>query len=162
LNLSQLAKAAQSFRYVEKSQRLSTAAKFETLQKIESKTAQETEVILCRELQIEPIIHLVHKEIAKRTLIQKKSPLPKPNTNPRQLRPIDRQRLVQNSCSYRDPETGRICGTKYFRQADHIHSVFLGGSREPENLQTLWVQHNSWKFHGRGSVTEVQSLEHAP
>jgi len=52
----------------------------------------------------------------------------------------------ETRCSFRDPQTGKICGSQYFLQIDHIKSVSRGGSNQQENHQTLFGQHNRYKY----------------
>jgi hypothetical protein len=47
-----------------------------------------------------------------------------------------------SSCTYKDPVTGQVCGSRYQVQIDHIIPKALGGSDEPSNLRTLCRQHN--------------------
>lgn len=59
-----------------------------------------------------------------------------------------RKRLLRldASCSFRNPRTGKVCGSRHFLQIDHIKSVSRGGGNERENLQVLCGQHNRHKF----------------
>jgi hypothetical protein len=52
------------------------------------------------------------------------------------------EKCAKETCTYRDPQTGKLCGTRYQAQQDHIHPRALGGSNAPENLRTLCRQHN--------------------
>jgi hypothetical protein len=49
-------------------------------------------------------------------------------------------------CQYKDPSTGRTCGSTRFTQVDHRHSVWAGGSNDIANLQILCFQHNQHKY----------------
>ena len=44
-------------------------------------------------------------------------------------------------CQYRNPNTGKICGSTRFTQVDHKHSVWAGGTNDITNLQILCSQH---------------------
>lgn len=46
------------------------------------------------------------------------------------------------ACTYRDPMTGRTCGSQHQLEIDHIQPKALGGSDDPENLRVLCRQHN--------------------
>lgn len=60
---------------------------------------------------------------------------------------IKKQLLHPNTaCVFRDPQTGKVCGSRHFLQVDHIKSVFHGGGNEFANLQVLCGQHNRYKF----------------
>lgn len=49
-------------------------------------------------------------------------------------------------CQYKDPNTGKVCGSTRFTQVDHRHSVWAGGSNNIANLQILCFQHNQHKY----------------
>ena len=49
-------------------------------------------------------------------------------------------------CQYQDKITGKICGSKFFLQIDHIHPQFAGGSHNPNNLRVLCQGHNSHRY----------------
>lgn len=53
---------------------------------------------------------------------------------------------VQPKCTFRDPHTGKICGSPHFLQVDHIQSVSRYGGNKLENLQILCGPHNRYKF----------------
>lgn len=52
----------------------------------------------------------------------------------------------QSCCQFKDPVSGRTCGSKRFLQLDHIQSVSAGGGNERKNLQILCGQHNRFKY----------------
>ncbi len=45
-------------------------------------------------------------------------------------------------CSFKDPVTGRTCGSKHLLQIDHIVPRALGGKDEITNLRLLCAEHN--------------------
>ncbi len=56
-----------------------------------------------------------------------------------------RRQTIQKAggrCTYKDAKTGRVCGTRYQAQVDHIVPRALGGGNEPENLRCLCGKHN--------------------
>lgn len=59
---------------------------------------------------------------------------------------------TQVCCRYKSPITGKVCGTKWFRQVDHKHSRWAGGQHNIENLQTLCVQHNNLKYRKEAGI----------
>jgi 5-methylcytosine-specific restriction endonuclease McrA len=60
------------------------------------------------------------------------------------LTPRRRKQILarDGSCTYKDPKTGKICGSTYQLQVDHIHPKALGGSDRDENLRGLCRKHN--------------------
>lgn len=52
----------------------------------------------------------------------------------------------QKCCQFKDPITGKICGSKRFLQIDHRQSVWAGGTNDIQNLQVLCSQHNHHKY----------------
>jgi hypothetical protein len=48
----------------------------------------------------------------------------------------------QGKCAYTNPETGKICESRYFLEIDHVHPVALGGGNDPENLRLRCRAHN--------------------
>ena len=49
-------------------------------------------------------------------------------------------------CQYKDPITGKLCGSTYFHQTDHKTSKWAGGTHESSNLQVLCANHNRYKY----------------
>lgn len=47
-------------------------------------------------------------------------------------------------CTFVSDENGKICGSKFQVQIDHIHPFALGGINEIGNLRLLCAQHNRW------------------
>jgi len=45
-------------------------------------------------------------------------------------------------CTYEDPVTGVVCGSRHQVQIDHIIPKALGGTDDPENLRCLCAKHN--------------------
>ena len=57
-------------------------------------------------------------------------------------------------CTFTDLSTGRVCGSRYQLQFDHVKPFALGGDHNAENLRLRCFTHNQW--HARqsfGSVT---------
>lgn len=53
----------------------------------------------------------------------------------------------QNSCQYRDRNTGRRCGSRHGLQIDHIKPFAEGGAHTAENLRLLCGAHNRWRHN---------------
>jgi hypothetical protein len=49
-------------------------------------------------------------------------------------------------CQFVDRNTGKICGSKDFLQADHIQPRFAGGGNEPTNIRGLCSSHNQYRY----------------
>ena len=47
-------------------------------------------------------------------------------------------------CTFQDPKTGRVCGSHYALQIDHVKPWSLGGTTEAENLRVLCRNHNAY------------------
>lgn len=58
----------------------------------------------------------------------------------------------QVCCQYKSPFTGKVCGTKWFRQVDHKQSRWANGQNNIENLQTLCAQHNNLKYQKEAGI----------
>ncbi len=46
------------------------------------------------------------------------------------------------ACTYKDEDTGTVCGSRFQVQLDHIIPKALGGTDDPTNLRPLCRQHN--------------------
>jgi hypothetical protein len=51
----------------------------------------------------------------------------------------------EGKCNYKDPLTGRKCGSKHGVQIDHRLALAKGGDHRPGNLTLLCSGHNVWK-----------------
>ena len=51
-------------------------------------------------------------------------------------------RKTHGACEYRDPASGRTCGSRYRLQIDHIKPKALGGGNEIKNLRALYQPDN--------------------
>ena len=49
-------------------------------------------------------------------------------------------------CQFKDPKTGKICGSTFALQTDHRTSQWAGGDHSKNNLQILCAQHNRYKY----------------
>jgi 5-methylcytosine-specific restriction endonuclease McrA len=60
---------------------------------------------------------------------------------------IRRQVLIrdQNGCTYRDPKTGRVCGSRYGLQFDHLVPFSWGGKHSVGNLALKCGAHNRFR-----------------
>lgn len=64
------------------------------------------------------------------------------------LTPNLKQRVFHRDqcCQYKDRQTGKVCGSRYFLEVDHIKPRFVGGTNEFENLRTLCRNHNIYRY----------------
>lgn len=49
-------------------------------------------------------------------------------------------------CQFKDPKTGRMCGSRFFLEVDHIQPRFLKGPNTQENLRLLCKSHNLFRY----------------
>ncbi|MDR3608902.1 MAG: HNH endonuclease [Oligoflexia bacterium] len=61
-------------------------------------------------------------------------------------------KLRDQACTYRDPKSGRVCGSKHGLQFDHIQAFSQDGPNTAENLTLLCGAHNRWKAELEGLV----------
>ncbi|WP_413574997.1 HNH endonuclease [Bdellovibrio sp. HCB290] len=59
---------------------------------------------------------------------------------------------VQRYCQFKDPKTGKICGSESFLQIDHIQPVWAGGNNDIRNLQVLCARHNQLKYRNESRI----------
>lgn len=58
-------------------------------------------------------------------------------------------------CQFKDPVTGKICGSDRFLQVDHKTSRWANGSDGPENLQILCAGHNGFKYRKEAGIAYI-------
>lgn len=59
---------------------------------------------------------------------------------------------VDKGCAYKDPQSGRTCGSKWLLQVDHIQPQWAGGGNQLENLQLLCGPHNKMKYKNEAGI----------
>jgi len=68
-------------------------------------------------------------------------------------------RNANASCTFKDPITGNVCGSRHQVQIDHIIPKELGGTEAPENLRALCRAHNihaAEKIFGRRKMDKYR------
>ena len=76
---------------------------------------------------------------------------------------VDQRRLIKASvrrstfrrdpfCQFKNPSTGKICGSKWRLEVDHVQPVWAGGSDAQENLRILCASHNRHRYRQQGGV----------
>jgi hypothetical protein len=70
--------------------------------------------------------------------------------------PIKERRKVllkyPNGCTYKDPKSDRVCGSKHGLQLDHIQPFSQGGSHSAQNLTVLCGAHNRYRAERTGLI----------
>ena len=175
IHLSQVSLLQKTVREVEKQQnrKVSTLEKREVLSQIISKNAQQTEVILAQQFQVEVpktttqiknhqdesqsiTIHLTKEES---DLFEKAKRLVSNKTKTYSLKDAllylankeiekSKNKLIhsKSSCNYQDPKTGTKCTANHFLEQDHIQPRWAGGSDDQSNLQVLCSSHNKLRY----------------
>ncbi|MGZ3695230.1 MAG: HNH endonuclease [Bdellovibrionota bacterium] len=158
LNITNLAKAESYFRH----ENPSVEKKLEILSALEGKSTRESENVLATNfpnhvVQKEKIIPLDENNSKLITVISNETlgDLAKirdelshkfPNASLAEiithLAKEAAEKCEKESCTFKDPKTGKICGTRYQSQSDHVQPRALGGTNDPENLRPLCRQHN--------------------
>ena len=60
-----------------------------------------------------------------------------------------------SSCQYRDPKSDKLCGSTWFLQIDHKHSLWAGGNNELKNATVLCSQHNNLKYSKEAQIKVI-------
>ncbi len=85
--------------------------------------------------------------------LDRKDPLRKPNTaavsqvgNSQPSASVRRLVLqrANGACEWKDPVTGKVCGSKYLVEIDHVQMRAMNGGHGPENLRCLCAAHNKY------------------
>jgi len=81
-------------------------------------------------------------------VIEQKSKDPKSN--------LKQQVLQRDSCcQYKDSKSGKICGSKWNLQVDHIQPRWASGSDEVTNLRVLCADHNRELYRQQAHIRRV-------
>lgn len=67
----------------------------------------------------------------------------KVNNDNKTITPRTKRIVLQGqSCTFRDPQSGKVCGSRYQLQVDHRHPKALGGTNHSDNLRPFCSTHN--------------------
>ena len=71
-----------------------------------------------------------------------------PKRDNKTLTPKTRREIIQRDrcCQFKDPKTGKICGTTFALTVDHKQSQWANGNHRPDNLQAMCASHNQLKY----------------
>jgi hypothetical protein len=74
--------------------------------------------------------------------------------NPRFISAAKRRTVIQrdDSCRWKNKETGGMCCSKFQLEVDHIQPVWAGGTNAFENLQALCSVHNRQKYRSESGI----------
>jgi hypothetical protein len=72
----------------------------------------------------------------------------KPTKTNKTITPKMRAKLLHEnaSCEFKDKNSGKVCGSKFFLEIDHLHPRFAGGTNSWSNLRVLCSQHNIFRY----------------
>lgn len=106
----------------------------------------------------EVMTYLAQKEIQRRTSVREVKTVPDKESSSwgKSLLSVRSKKIVLNKnrcCQYKDPITGKICGSTRFLQVDHRQSIWAGGSNDIRNLQTLCAEHNRYKYRKESGIS---------
>ncbi len=59
------------------------------------------------------------------------------------------------TCRFRDERTGKVCGSSWNLQNDHIQPKWANGSNEPENLRLVCQRHNVLLYRRQAGIKSV-------
>ena len=49
-------------------------------------------------------------------------------------------------CQFKNPQTGRVCGSRHFLEVDHVRPKFVDGPNTPDNLRIYCSVHNKYRY----------------
>ena len=86
---------------------------------------------------------------------QKENSTAAPKRDNKTLTPKTRREVIRRDgcCQFKDPKTGKICGTTFALTVDHKQSRWANGNHRPENLQAMCASHNQLKYYQESNLT---------
>ncbi len=91
------------------------------------------------------LLELMADEILQKTKQHIAKPSPTKSTNPRSISKANRNYIRardNNKCVYKDPDSGKTCGSQHLLEIDHIVPVALNGTNDIANLRLVCRSHN--------------------
>lgn len=182
LNLTQIGELSRAIKEKEKNthERISASEKAELIEKISGKSTPETQKELALSLDLEikqsnsqrvyqdgsvrlefTVSQALYEKLKSTTAAVPQSV--KPDIEDQDLKgnktltPKTKAFILSRDrqCQYRDPKTGKLCGSRYALQVDHRHSRWAGGTYGITNLQALCANHNSYKYQKESSIQRL-------
>lgn len=63
--------------------------------------------------------------------------------------------LRDQCCQYKDKLSGKLCGSRWRLQSDHIQPIWAGGDHTLTNLQTLCANHNQERYRQQAGIRRL-------
>lgn len=97
------------------------------------------------------ILKMALDVVAKRASQTQKSKSQNQKTQPTATAAVTPKQRAQvflrdESCQFIDRRTGKICGSKFFLQVDHIQPRWAGGTNHLHNLRAMCANHNRFRY----------------
>ena len=72
---------------------------------------------------------------------------------------LKRQVLQRDGCcQYKDRKSGKMCGSKWNLQVDHIRPRWAGGSNELSNLRAVCANHNQELYRQQAGIRRITAM----
>ncbi len=91
------------------------------------------------------LLELMADEILQKSKQHDAKPAPAKSGNPRYISKANRiftKTRDNGKCVYKDPDSGKICGSQHLLEIDHIIAVALKGTNDISNLRLVCRSHN--------------------
>jgi len=99
--------------------------------------------------------HVADKVIASRLRTREIKEEPKVSGKKVSYSVLRKKMIAQTpGCQYRHLETGKICGSKWQLQIDHIKPRWAGGKDQLGNLQVLCANHNRYRYQQQSGIRD--------
>jgi len=91
------------------------------------------------------LLELMADELLQKSKRHDAKPAPVKSANPRSISKANRNYIRardNNKCVYKDPDSGKTCGSQHLLEIDHIVPVALNGTNDIANLRLVCRSHN--------------------